>query len=82
MNPPLSMMPVYLFSTKQPEELNRRLRGDIQRIRAPGQVAGASVRFLLSPEDGFEPSHTYLLRVVQTNRKSERILAEGVFHLE
>jgi hypothetical protein len=46
----------------------------------PGRDLG--MRFVLTPEDGFEPSHTYLVRVVQTNSNSERILAEGDFHLE
>ncbi len=46
----------------------------------PGHELG--MRFLLLPEDGFAPSHTYLARVVQVKAKSERVLAEGVFHLE
>jgi hypothetical protein len=40
------------------------------------------MRFLLSPEQGFQPSHSYVLRVVQGQGKSEKILAEGEFHLE
>ena len=46
--------------------------------------AGKSLgmRFLLSPEQGFRPSHSYLLRVVQGQGKTEKILAEGEFHLE
>jgi len=46
----------------------------------PGRDLG--MRFLLSPEDGFEPSHTYLLRVVQVQGPRDRVLAEGTFHLE
>ena len=46
----------------------------------PGASLG--MRFLLSPEQGFQPSHSYLLRVVQGQGKSEKILAEGLFHLE
>jgi len=46
----------------------------------PGKNLG--IRFLLSPEQGFQPSHTYLLRVVQGQGNSEKILAEGEFHLE
>ena len=46
----------------------------------PGTSLG--MRFLLSPEQGFQPSHSYMLRVVQGQGKSERILAEGEFHLE
>jgi hypothetical protein len=46
----------------------------------PGNSLG--MRFSLSPEQGFQPSHTYLVRVVQGQDKSEKILAEGEFHLE
>jgi hypothetical protein len=46
----------------------------------PGKSLG--MRFQLSPEQGFAPSHSYLLRVVQGQGKSEKILAEGEFHLE
>jgi hypothetical protein len=46
----------------------------------PGKNLG--MRFLLSPEQGFQPSHSYVLRVVQGQGKSEKILAEGEFHLE
>jgi hypothetical protein len=46
----------------------------------PGKYLG--MRFLLSPEQGFKPSHNYLLRVVQGQGKSEKILAEGQVHLE
>ena len=46
----------------------------------PGNTLG--MRFLLSPEQEFRPSHSYLLRVVQGQGKAERILAEGEFHLE
>jgi hypothetical protein len=46
----------------------------------PGKSLG--MRFLLSPEQGFQASHTYLLRVIQGQDKSEKILAEGEFHLE
>jgi hypothetical protein len=46
----------------------------------PGNSLG--MRFLLPPELGFQPSHSYLLRVVQGQGRSEKILAEGEFHLE
>jgi hypothetical protein len=46
----------------------------------PGRDLG--MRFLLSPEDGFEPSHTYVVRVVQTQGLRDRVLAEGNVHLE
>jgi hypothetical protein len=40
------------------------------------------MRFVLSPEQGFVPSHSYLLRVIQGQDKSEKILVRGEFHLE
>jgi hypothetical protein len=46
----------------------------------PGGSLG--MRFLLTPESGFRPSHSYLLRVVQRQDKIEKLLAEGEFHLE
>jgi hypothetical protein len=46
----------------------------------PGKTLG--MRFVLSPEEGFQPSHSYMLRVVQGEGKSEKILAQGEFHLE
>jgi hypothetical protein len=46
----------------------------------PGKRLG--LRFLLSPEQGFQPSHSYLVRVVQPQGKEQKILAEGEFHLE
>lgn len=46
----------------------------------PGRDLG--MRFLLSPADGFEPSHTYLVRVVQENGQAVHALADGVVHLE
>jgi hypothetical protein len=46
----------------------------------PGKTLG--LRFSLSPDQGFQPSHDYRLRIVQGEGKAQRILAEGDFHLE
>jgi hypothetical protein len=51
------------------------------------QIDGAvakdlGVRLVLSDEDGFQPRHTYLIRMVQGVGDGERILAEGSFLLE
>jgi hypothetical protein len=46
----------------------------------PGRDLG--MRFLLSPADGFEPSHTYLVRVVQEIGQTVHDLADGEVHLE
>jgi hypothetical protein len=40
------------------------------------------VRLVLSPQDGFVPSRTYLVRVVQVEKDRIRSLAEGEVHLE
>jgi hypothetical protein len=47
-----------------------------------GSGRDLGLRFLLSPEDGFEPSHTYMVRVVQAQGLRQRVLAEGDVHLE
>jgi hypothetical protein len=46
----------------------------------PGRDLG--LRLLLSPEDGFVPSRTYMVRVVQVVDGRVRGLAEGDVHLE
>lgn len=46
----------------------------------PGRDLG--LRLLLSPQDGFVPSRTYLVRVVQVADGRVRSLAEGDVHLE
>ena len=72
---------VAIFDTADPESVARKEAKILWTVTMnPGRELG--MRFLLTPEDGFEPSHTYLARVVQTKSKSERVLAEGVFHLE
>jgi hypothetical protein len=40
------------------------------------------LRFVFSPEDGFLPRHTYLVRMVQGVGAQEKVLAEGNFLLE
>jgi hypothetical protein len=40
------------------------------------------MRFALSPDQGFDPSHSYRVRVLQHQGKAEKLLAEGEFHLE
>ena len=47
---------------------------------SPGRDLG--MQFLLTPAAGFEPSHTYLVRVVQAHGLRDRVLAEGEVHLE
>ncbi len=41
-----------------------------------------AMRFELRPEVGFLPGHSYLLRLVQTNKSGEKILADGEVNLE
>ena len=72
---------VAVFDTADPESIARKEAKILWDVNMnPGRELG--MRFLLAPEDGFEPSHTYLVRVVQAKSKWERILAEGIFHLE
>jgi hypothetical protein len=40
------------------------------------------MRFALSPDEGFDPSHSYRVRVLQHQGKAEKLLAQGEFHLE
>ena len=40
------------------------------------------MRFALSPDQGFDPSHSYRVRVLQHQGKTEKLLAQGEFHLE
>lgn len=46
----------------------------------PGRELG--LRLLLSPDDGFVPSRTYLVKVVQVAGEKVRSLAVGEVHLE
>jgi hypothetical protein len=41
-----------------------------------------AMRFELRPEDGFASGHRYLLRLVQTSKSRETILAEGEVNLD
>jgi hypothetical protein len=40
------------------------------------------MRFELRPEDGFSPGHGYLLRLVQTSKSGDTMLAEGEVNLD
>jgi hypothetical protein len=72
---------VAIFDRDDPGSIERKEAKVVWTVNmSPGRDLG--MHFLLTPEDGFEASHTYLARVVQTKAKSERVLAEGVFHLE
>jgi hypothetical protein len=72
---------VAIFDRADPDSLAQKEAKIVWTVNMdPGRELG--MRFLLTPEDGLEPSHTYLVRIVQTNSNSERILAEGDFHLE
>ncbi len=51
------------------------------------QIDGAAtkdmgIRLALAAEDGFQPRHTYLVRIVQGVGPKEKVLAEGNFLLE
>jgi hypothetical protein len=40
------------------------------------------MRFALSPDQGFDPSHSYRVRVLQHQGKAEKLLAKGELRLE
>jgi hypothetical protein len=72
---------VAVFDRDDPESIAHKEAKALWNVSMdPGRDLGMS--FLLSPEDGFEPSHTYLLRVVQVQGVRDRVLAEGIVHLE
>jgi hypothetical protein len=72
---------VGVFDSDNPESIARREPMAMWNVTmSPGRDMGMS--FLLSPEEGFEASHTYLVRVVQLQGARDRVLAEGTVHLE
>jgi hypothetical protein len=72
---------VAVFDREDPESIAQYEAKVLWNVSmSPGRDLG--MRFLLSPDDGFEPSHTYLVRVVQTQGVRDRVLAEGNVHLE
>ena len=72
---------VAVFDRDDPESIARKEAMAMWNVSMdPGHDLG--MRFLLTSEEGFEPSHTYLLRVVQVEGARDRILAEGTVHLE
>ena len=49
-----------------------------ERVPAGDRLAA---RLTLSPEDGFRPNHTYLIRIVQLIHGKELLLSEGLVRL-
>jgi hypothetical protein len=72
---------VAVFDRDDPESIAQKEPKVMWNVSMnPGRDLG--MRFLLSPEDGFEPSHTYVLRVIEDQGLRDRVLAEGTVHLE
>ena len=72
---------VAVFDRDDRESIERKEAKALWNVSMnPGRDLG--MHFLLTPEEGFEPSHTYLLRVVQVQGVRDRVLAEGTVHLE
>jgi hypothetical protein len=72
---------VAVFDREDQEGIEHREAKALWNVNMnPGRDLG--MRFLLTPEEGFEPSHTYLVRVVQVQGVRDRVLAEGTVHLE
>jgi hypothetical protein len=72
---------VAVFDRDDPESIANKEAKVLWTVSmSPGRALG--MRFLLSPEDGFEVSHTYLVQVAQVQGVRDRVLAEGDVHLE
>jgi hypothetical protein len=72
---------VALFDTADPDSIARREAKLVWTVsQGPSRELGMS--FQLTTEDGFEPSHTYLVRVAQTTGNADIVLADGIVHLE
>jgi hypothetical protein len=72
---------VAVFDRDDPESIANKEAKVLWTVSmSPGRALG--MRFLLSPEDGFEVSHTYLVQVVEVQGARDRVLAEGDVHLE
>ena len=64
-----------------PEGMARKEATAVWQI-ASSPVKDLGMRLVLAAEEGFQPRHTYLVRVVQGIGASEKILAEGNVLLE
>lgn len=72
---------VAVFDRDDPESIANKEAKVLWTVSmSPERALG--MRFLLSPEDGFEVSHTYLVQVVEVQGARDRVLAEGDVHLE
>ena len=72
---------VAMMDYADPEGMARKEATAVWLVESP-PVKNFGMRFVFSAEDGFQPRHTYLVRVVQGVGADEKILAEGNFLLE
>jgi hypothetical protein len=72
---------VAFMDYEDPDGMARKEATAVWRVDSP-PVKSLGMRFVFSPENGFEPRHTYLVRVVQGEGAREKVLAEGRFLLE
>jgi hypothetical protein len=72
---------VAVMDDEDPEALANHLAvvvWDVDRI----STRNLGLRFLLTPDQGFRPSHSYRVRILESKDKTEKLLAEGELHLE
>ena len=72
---------VAILDYTDPEGMARKEATAVWQIDS-APVKDLGMRLVFSAEDGFQPRHTYLVRVVQGIGADEKILAEGNFLLE
>lgn len=72
---------VGIFDSEDPASIESKEPMALWNVKI-GPSRDLGMRFSLSPAEGFEPSHTYLLRVVEAPGERDRVLAEGTVHLE
>jgi hypothetical protein len=72
---------VAVMDYADPEGIARKEATAVWQLTSP-ETKDFGMRLVLLAEDGFQPYHTYLVRIVQGTGASEKILAEGSVLLE
>lgn len=72
---------VAMMDYADPDGMERKEATAVWRVDSP-PVKDLGMRFVFSAENGFQPRHTYLVRLVQGVGANEKVLAEGNFLLE
>jgi hypothetical protein len=72
---------VAVMDYADPEGMVRKEATAVWQVDGP-PTKSLGLRLVFSAEEGFEPRHTYLVRIVQGTGSAEKILAEGNVLLE